>query len=270
MSLRDRSGDVSRAIIAALFRHHLNLLEEAATTWREHPGEETLHDFRVALRQVRFLLRAQPEGSRIWSDELTGLGDLLGAVRDLDVIAALLLKVKADDPVLLETLNHRRAISHRAVERYMRGPRWRRIVSMGRRYILTLERTSADPVADVPLEKYVERLFRRYQKRLRASGSLASVSDAVMLHRFRIRLRRLRYLGGVFGDCIDKKQKRLIERVRDVEQRLGRVHDIDMALQFTGDVMASADDPAPKVLKNLRERQLEKFRSKWKKCRKVL
>lgn len=262
-----------REALPALFARAFDDMGAAAEDWRQNANDETLHEFRVALRRFRVLFRIFEEkvaalhAARLLS-ELARLGDQLGAVRDWDVMIALVEKMKPGDAALQQRLvavmRDLQRVPRRAAERFMRGPAWERVMKNSRAFLKALAR---DPVTADSIKKFHDRAFRRQCRRILRAESLARSAEAEMLHAFRIKLRRLRYLGDMLDAYCGRRQRKTVTAVRAAEQVLGRLHDLDLAIHFAGAHPGLKAGPAVAIWQAARGRRLEKFRRRWKKAR---
>lgn len=175
---------------------------------------EFLHDLRVATRRLRSALRLlgpalgerRTESLRI---ELGWIGQLLGAVRDLDVF---ILNLKDQSERLGESgriatllaaeLSRRRAPEFEALEAGLRSRRHARLMDR-------LESLATSPPPrrprgpqGQPLSSAAPELVGRAQKRvLRLGRAIGPASPVTDLHRLRILIKRLRYTCEFFRDA---------------------------------------------------------------------
>jgi len=246
---RDLPGLPTWDGVAELARCYLDDARRAAPGLGAHPDPDALHDFRVALRRLRGLLRAYraPIGPRVpkrLRRRLTALADSTGAGRDADVMLA-----------WIEDQRPHLSRSERV------GARW------------LAERLTARRDADPEFRKLparFERLDRRLRKRLSADArapdahpgpSFASstarlVTDAVVsltealreihtpddaraAHRARIACKRLRYLLEPVADAAAGAPA-LIERLRSLQEVLGEFNECQVLLNEIGSAVEAS------------------------------
>ena len=175
---------------------------------------EPVHDLRVAVRRLRALLRAgQKLFVREWADdlrdELDWLGRALGPLRDLDVLAEHLRAEgaelgdadRADLGPVLEALESDRAAARADALAALDSER----------YFTLLESLASPPqLADEggTLEAAADAQLGKLRKNVRAAK--ANGSDE-LLHKSRIRAKRVRYLAEALGE------QRVVDRAKDFQ-----------------------------------------------------
>ena len=172
----------------------------------EDLDSEYLHDLRVATRRLRSALRLfadvlGPRRCDLLREELNWIGQLLGAVRDLDVFipnlrtqAQRLGEGGAIAGLLAEELGRQRLPAREAMAAALVS---RRFLSLMHR----LEALASSPpprhprgAQDASVTEAAPALIRKAQKRvLRLGRTIGPESPAADLHRLRILFKRLRY-----------------------------------------------------------------------------
>lgn len=225
------------------------LLAAGATGEASASDTEAVHDFRVALRRCRTVLRV---GRNLWGtkqmrrleDELKYYAQTTGALRDDEVLRDLLTSVPVSD-------GDREAIQRWLEMRARTGKRNERaimrIVKDGPslRQAELKNGKSIRPLA-VVLDK-LERLFGiepknpwtalefaqvTVRKALRDVRRLAA-ADVHMtdeMHDLRICEKRLRYTVELFANELGEEGARLIAHATRMQRRLGDLHDVDEAI----------------------------------------
>jgi CHAD domain-containing protein len=228
------------ASVAALLRHDLAagtmrlFRHEAAVRIGEDP--EAVHQARVATRRLRSTLRTfrkllEPEWTTRLRDELKWLADLLGAVRDADV---LLGRFEGHLEALPEAdAEAGRRLLRGLVER-READRGRLLAAMGEsRYATLLDDLVAAalapallPGADQPavevMPALVAKPWRRLRKTVRAAGDDPTDEE---LHQVRIRAKRARYAAEAVEPVIGKQAERFADAAADLQDVLGDQHD---------------------------------------------
>ena len=204
---------------------------------------EFLHDFRVAVRRTRSVLKllgdVLPEGTaeRIGS-EFRWLGDVTTPTRDLDVylldfddLAATVSRPHDLQP-LADHLAKQRAAAHRALKRSLRSKRfsdlcrsWRAelgaIISAPTHHALT-----AAKLAD-------HRLHRTYRKVTKRARAINAASPSEEIHALRKACKEMRYLLDVFKPlCDPQAYRKVIADFKQLQDILGDFQD--------GEVQANA------------------------------
>lgn len=248
----------------ALARHLRWLLaHDPGTRLGREP--ESLHQMRVATRQLRAVLRAArplllPEWADSLQDELRWLGQLLGPARDLDVQLAYFREESAaldarDRRPLAQFIAHLETQRNHVQEVLLRELKSARYLDLIRR----LQQATVDPTvveSAVTLHDLATRAFKKLRKVIRQVGS--SLSSA-KIHEIRIKTKRARYATELAEPVVGKPATRFIKKARVVQDVLGMHQD---ALQAEAHVRAflkqSSSVRAAFVAGRMVERQRER------------
>ncbi|GAB3580757.1 CHAD domain-containing protein [Calidifontibacter terrae] len=220
---------------------------------------EAVHRMRVAARRSRAALTtAKPLLSEPADDllaELRWLGQVLGGARDAEVLHRRLhTALDGEDPTLvlgpvrrridLELGRARRA-GVAAAEEALRSDRYARLLA-------ALDALAADPplsaTADGDVHTVLARLVRRDARRLRravrAAMDSAPEERDIALHEARKKAKRLRYAGELARPVGGRRTRRLVRRVKAVQQLLGDHQDSVVARELLRRLgaMAHLDD----------------------------
>lgn len=194
---------------------------------------EAVHDFRVALRRMRTLLEVgRPVLGRFHADEVkAALRDVhraAGALRDEEVIIEVVTSLEVGHPDVDAWIEGRRRR-----ERRLRGALRRRIregdLDRARRLLDAMLAFRVKPSRDRRVTKFARRATedaRRDVDRRRSAGP----ETPEELHRLRIAYKRLRYTAETFATVLPSDLASLAQPAARHQGRLGRLHDIDMAL----------------------------------------
>ena len=214
----------------ALARHVRWLLahDPGARLGRE---PESLHQMRVATRQLRAVLRAArpllvPEWADSLQDELRWLSQLLGPARDLDVQLAYFRQESAELDVrdrrpLTQFIAHLEAQRNNVQEVLLSELKSARYLDLIRR----LKQATHDPTvveSTVTLRNLATREFKKLRKVVRQVG--ASPSSA-KIHEIRIKTKRARYAAELAEPVVGKPATRFIKKARVVQDVLGMHQD---------------------------------------------
>jgi CHAD domain-containing protein len=196
---------------------------------------EDLHDFRVATRRLRALLRAaRPMLVQEWSEplraELAWLGGAVGPARDLDVLIEYLREeaesLEPDERRALDrviaTLRKERDDARGALMEALTSERYLELLD-------AVERAARAPhVAspDVSVRDIAAREFRRLRRAVRRLSPDASDEE---LHRLRIKGKRARYAAELAEDAVGKPATRFIRRAKRFQDVLGSHQDAVVA-----------------------------------------
>ena len=224
-----------------ILRAQLEALEANEQGVRGDVDTEYLHDFRVAVRRTRTLLR---QFRRALPDELVEhlraefgwLGRASNAVRDLDVFL-LWLREQTPDPALepmVEALRRRRRAAQELLVADLDSPRYAALVA-GWRATLdgppvanTPEGSQPPRDAARPLAEVVARRIKRTHRRMASvADGLDSRSPATELHALRIRAKHLRYvLDATEPLHATRPHEKLVGALKKLQTALGECHDV--------------------------------------------
>jgi len=203
---------------------------------------EFLHEFRVAVRRSRSVLR---HGTRVlpemaWAtDGLRSLGHLTGPPRDLDVYVLewddYVDDLPAETVAALEPVRAQlhvdRAAAHDELAVALRAEpvtdllaRWSRWLSDPR------HPAAAGPDAERPILDLVRRRIEKAQDRLVGHGrKITPATPAEDVHELRKDAKKLRYLLECFGGLLPTKpRKAFVKRLKALQDNLGRHQDAEV------------------------------------------
>ena len=255
---------VAEHVKSALARHVRWLLahDPGARFGRE---PESLHQMRVATRQLRAVLRAArpllvPDWTDSLQNELRWLGQLLGPVRDLDVQ----LSYFREESAAMDARDRRplaQFIAHLELERNkVQGVLLNELKTA--RYLDLIRRLQQIPQDMVVIETTItlSDLAKSSFKKLRKSIlRLAASPSDVALHKIRIKTKRARYAAELAETTVGKAATRFIKRACTLQDILGMHQD---AIQAEAHVRAflkqSSNVRAAFVAGRMVERQRER------------
>ncbi|MGZ8693469.1 MAG: CHAD domain-containing protein [Gaiellaceae bacterium] len=210
--------------VRAYLRAQVAEIERTDPLIRSGDDPDAVHDFRVAVRRMRSVLKSTQElfeedWLKALREELRWVGGELAAARDLDVLLARLGKEAGPEgaPVvkLLET--ERRRAWKRA-----------RAALSGERYLKLLDRLTAaveaPPVrqADLSLEAVARREFKKLHRAARKLGPKASADQ---VHRARILAKRARYAAELAVPVARKRAGRFVKAAKRFQDVVGAHQD---------------------------------------------
>lgn len=241
-------------LVGAYVAEQVDVLTEAAGPLRA--GEPVVHKTRVAVRRLRSTLRVYddlfdvPQAAAL-EDELVWWAGLLGAVRDLDVLAArYAAQVAALPPedVLgpvasrVETeLAAQRQPAFEAVLATLDSERYRSLLAELERWRTA---TPWTPAADQPakrVKRYVARADAKLSKRLRSASRALAEHDAEaheMLHSARKAGKRARYAVEAAAPVRGAKATKVIDDRKHLQDVLGDHNDSIVSAAFLRDLGA--------------------------------
>lgn len=243
-------ADALRSLIAVIRETRQRVLASDAPRETDvATDDEAVHDFRVALRRCRTMLRV---GRIIWSTkqitrierELRYFARLTGTLRDDEVLRNTLASLPLADEspesvrVWLEQRARKGRTNRRSILRVLRdGPSRRDMTSEKgktiRALLVVLDKLAllidekattactAEELARTSLDDAIRDVRRTAQP---------DVSDAPAMHTLRIREKRLRYTAELFEDHLEESGRRLVSHATRLQRRLGELHDFDEAI----------------------------------------
>ena len=260
----------------ALARHARSLFahDPGARLGRE---SESLHQMRVATRQLRAILRAArpmliPEWADSLRDELRWLGRLLGPARDLDVQLAYFREESAaldarDRRPLTLFIAHLGAQRTNVQEVLLNELKSARYLDLIRR----LREAPHDPTAiesTMTLRDLAKQEFTKLRNAIRQAGH---TPNNATIHDTRIKTKRARYAAELAESMVGKPATRFINKARVVQNILGMHQD---AIQAEAHVRAflkhSTSTRAAFVAGRMVERQRQRREKARKKMQRLL
>jgi CHAD domain-containing protein len=214
-------------------QHALMLAHDPGVRLGDDP--EDIHQLRVATRRLRAVLRsARPffldESPDVLRTELAWLSDMLGLVRDLDV---LIERVRDDRPELdapaqagaahvVDLLVTEREAARGRLLKTMRTKRYLRLLAQVEE-LAGSELTGTD---DVPVEKLARSEFKKLRAAASSLGPEATDGD---LHKVRVRLKRARYAAELAEGLAGKPAARFVKTAKRLQDVTGELQDAAVA-----------------------------------------
>ena len=242
------SARLALAIGVAAMKHY----EAAAIA-----GEiEPLHQMRVAARRLRAtvqLFAGVIHGSRvrIYKRDLPWLGQAAGAVRECDVIEALIRDCGDRlDPTfaaaltpLVEMIAASRNAEH---SRFVDDLRTKRYEQMCERLADPLLRRAL-PATDVG--RYAPAMIAPIARSVRKAGKrIDRDAPTELFHRLRVRVKRLRYALEMLAEMGGKRSHKALMRLEQMQELLGMHQDVVSTMAWLRAYAGSATDVAPETL----------------------
>lgn len=226
---------------------------------------ESLHQMRVATRRLRAVLRAarpllDPEWTESLQTELSWLGQILGAARDIDVqlayfrgeAATLNARDKKQLDPFIADLTTRRAQLQEVVLSELKSARYLDLV----RRLQDAAHNPALVETDLTLCDLARREFKKLRKVMR---HIDATSDDATLHKLRIHIKRVRYAAELAEPVSGKPAARFIKRAQTLQTSLGSHQDaIQAETNLRGFVNRMTSVRSAFVMGELVERQRER------------
>jgi CHAD domain-containing protein len=271
---RDRTA---AELVRGALADHVELLDTHGALLRTESDPEHVHQARVATRRLRSDLRSfeevfDPNWVIVVRDELRWIADVLGSVRDADVLRARLAGAAGTLPpddaraanVLLRRLSRTRTAARARLVRALDSRRF-----AGMRAALepgAVERSLA-PAAALPagevLPPQVERRWRQLARAIEEMGEDPSDEE---LHDVRIRAKRARYAAEAAVPVMGKPARRAARMAAELQGVLGDLHDAVVSAAWLRGVAPGLDPGQALVAGQLLARELQaadRVRASW-------
>jgi CHAD domain-containing protein len=237
---------------------------------------ESLHDMRVAIRRIRALLRAGRRllatDTRELEAQLKELGQTLGAVRDLDVLAEGLRAEAANLPdadrqaleALFTALKRERSVARRRLLRTLDSQAYLDLLDTTQRTIDGLRPSGEETTLD-------EVVARQAKKVRKLAKALPEQPSDEQLHELRKKGKRTRYAAELAG------RKKVVRRAKRFQDVLGEHQDAVVAAQRLRELADGAHGEQAFAAGRLAERENARrqearkaWPKAWKRLRKAL
>jgi CHAD domain-containing protein len=213
-------------------------------------GTPAVHKTRVAARRLRSTLRIFDEvvdaaPAEELDKELQWYADMLGQVRDRDILSNRLTKEIAELPPeqirgrvadeITKALAAEREDALRRLEKGMRTRRYKHLMQLLRGWRAAPPLTEAAAEEAVTAVKYVEKAKQKADKRLRKADD-----DIDQLHRARKAMKRARYAAELV-EPVDKEMKTIEKEAEELQTLLGEHQDAVVSATFLTTISASGN-----------------------------
>jgi CHAD domain-containing protein len=209
--------------------------------WHQNAAEagdaEPLHQLRVAARRLRATIELfsnviYAAQLKIYRRDIPWIGGQAGAVRECDVTAALIgaraakidLDLKAAVAPMIAALDERRKAEHAKLYDLLASKRYRNLIAK-------LSRPAIKKIGgDRLLGPVAAQLIRpATHSAARLGRKLADDAPALVFHKLRVRVKRLRYELEMIAPLGAKRHKRTLARLEAMQELLGLYHDVTVA-----------------------------------------
>lgn len=229
--LTEATALILRAKLPAVLRY------EAAV---EVGGVEAVHDMRIESKRLREAVRVlRPAVPRAAAQRLLPtveeLNDLLGQVRDRDVLAEALENLQERQEGLavltrvVRSLRRERTKHHRELVRFLRRLRRSDFAEFYGELMDKL-RTAHKPGPQV-LAFGAEAVRRRLKQVVDNLAAVRAPDDIERFHRQRIRVKKLKYALEPFLSLLPEQLRPVYRQIGVLQELMGQVHDIDVQLE---------------------------------------
>ena len=219
---------------------------------------EDVHKMRVAIRQTRSAFRLldsyfKPGLLSAYRKDLRRVMRALGEVRDLDVMIHDLSafetpSVEAQAESLgdvIESLEQRRSVARENLLNVLDSKGYHRLVRDYADFVMTPGAGANIPAQGTPVPYQVRHvlpiMIYQHLAAVRAYDSVLEEAEAETLHALRIEFKGLRYSISLFADVLGKEIKDYVEGLKQIQDLLGRLNDIEVAREAFIDLMEDLD-----------------------------
>ena len=238
----------------------LEIMQQNASGTIKGRDTEFMHDYRVALRKIRVLLKQldlhyPQEVSTEYRRFFSRLGKLTNPVRDLDVFLMQLENYQADfetsDWKKLQALRDylllSRAESQNKLVEELKSSRYRQTIKQWREYLKrsATENEAADDSRKPVYRLADEILLQVNQQTLKQGKTITRNSDAETLHSLRKTFKQLRYLMEFFSSLYPAVELRaLTQSLTDIQDNLGLFNDRHFQVSMVQAFIQQSNDEA--------------------------
>jgi CHAD domain-containing protein len=229
------------AMIAEVRRAQDRVAETRGTAGRD---PEAIHDFRVALRRLRTVLRPARRvfGKRRLREiggELRRFAQATGALRDEEVLRETLgalslpARAQAELTAWLAQRARQERVRRRAVVAVLLSRDGPAGPSLGTALAHLERRIGRRRREAMPAEDLAAAACARAFAEVRALAG-APAGDVAAMHALRIQFKRLRYTAELFAPVLGERAEAVVKSAARMQKRLGELHDVDEALLRVG------------------------------------
>jgi CHAD domain-containing protein len=235
---------VEANLLRSRLRNLLRLREEFLAT----PQQETIHDFRVASRRAREVLDyLEPTLPAKLRGRLMNLGrritKSLGTARESEVNLSILnnwIIERKIDPVAAELLMHAQRLRFEKGLQKARKRISHQKFSFLNKFLLNIKGTHSIPVTDSDI------LHKRHLDFVTFPWD--SLLDDERLHDLRIRTKKFRYAVEIHNRIHKKRLGHFIRKIRNLQDILGRIHDLYVLEAVTAQLIDEWNDSDLKIV----------------------
>jgi len=265
LTTREQGHDAKHSAADEKVRRLLERLVFQGNRTAKGSSPEAVHDLRVAIRRAeQALVTFKPllprKAAKRIRKQLKAVLSAAGAVRDYDVAIKILMKIEQPGAAeLRREIRTRRKTAERTLLACLKRLSLRTKISQ---WFADLElhalRSESAPETRIEAAHSLPRLAQRFFK---AGHSAISHDSGEKLHEFRIQAKKLRYTLDLFVPLYGAAMEGLIERIKSVQNVLGKMNDYRSVLAMARD--ANCEKTLIAALKKSERRQVRDFRGVW-------
>ena len=259
----EKTGDPAPMILLNAQIKELFALQSFLST--ASPTPENIRDLRIQFRRLRSLLKffqpcfdREKEALRQHLDRMRQWGMLLGQVRDLDVLIGAWGKfANRFQPVFspsenwLEPIRERREfLAEDVFYRLRQGSLTQHLLEL-QGWLYQVEEQQSDQ-EEHWADNFVQKAYLQSLKDLREDiRSLRGLAPIKVLHRFRIRVKRLRYLQEAFNAFPRYRDEEFSAALKKLQGQMGKIHDASQIKYLLDQVDAGNENDSLRLEKEL-------------------
>ena len=208
-----------------------------ASALREQGGAESIKALRIQIRKLRVLLKfLQPylrrEGAAPHMEKLKQWGELLGSIRDLDVLQTAWLDFSGNCKIMLDNpgdwpvviAERRDFLATTVLYRLGRAELTRGLFELQAWLLQTVPSAEAD---SIPSDSHVRKSLMALVQELREEvGEIRGIPEIRRLHELRIRTKRLRYLLEAVSTVPGYRDDIMLAAMKNLQTLIGKIHDV--------------------------------------------
>ncbi len=245
-------GDTPIADLARdTIRRQRKKLRQNERALHDGQADEAVHEMRIAIRKLRTSLQVFEEMSNFDQRQVHRLrgklrrpGQMLGAVRDLDVLLARVhddeaINAHGDAVMLHAALVRRRGRAWKRLMRELQGKRMRSVMAQLKRFPNGYWSQKGNPAANSherlrAHDAIGSIIWRRYEEIRTFIEEVTPTATAPQLHQVRIACKHLRYVLEIFDQSSDPQWQPLLDMLKEAQSSLGSLQDhINALATFT-------------------------------------
>lgn len=249
-------GKQQRQVLTEIIKNAVEAIEEPLNKVIALDDDiESVHQFRVKIRQVRSLIAFfKPRLNEDLADEinrkLKEMASVFSNVRELDVLYQRWLTI-ADDQ---SPQDHDFGLA------LLRAKQQARIKAYSN-FRVTQAKTDIDWIKqstenlfsdDKKLSDFIEQRMNRWLKRIRKGIKKLDITDYAAMHQLRIEIKRLRYALTLLNEHTDESMSERIKPSKLWAEQLGIVCDYQRTKEILNELFVRDVEPKVKLLKSLK------------------
>lgn len=262
----------ARSSIGDSFRHILLQELKPIKKWRKvaikGSDPEGVHQIRVSLRKMRTaLVTFKPlintKFSRRLAKDIRKFAKILDNARDLDVYILTNFPQANTQSLLQHSATEQRELAYKKVRKLLKGKTFNNCICKCKKWLKQSQWSKQLSMPDqeatnLPISPLAALILDKLMSEIIIKAKQLESLDDIELHQFRILCKKLRYSTEFFASLYDDESVNIfIEQLKQVQDRLGDIHDCVVAKQLHQELLPSTDASEEK-LKELQQIEVNK------------